>query len=144
MISVTLILKNLKLQQDVYAEHKSLKSLDEKMITLVFVIESEFTGWYGSGLWHELGTIETLVIPGQTSLRAGDVTLLSWREWWEDITKLGWLTLCSPPQVENGSILEDCLCWAGRCELFKEMLVIFFCFTCMELKQPPFPFSIFL
>ena len=50
MISVTLILKNLKLQQDVYAEHKSLKSLDEKMITLVFVIESEFTGWYGSGL----------------------------------------------------------------------------------------------
>ena len=38
MISVTLILKNLKLQQDVSAEHKSLKSLDEKMITIVFVI----------------------------------------------------------------------------------------------------------
>ena len=91
------------------------------MIIFVFVIQSEFTGWYGSGLWHELGTIEILVIPGQTSVRARHVTLLSWREWWEDITNLGWLTLCSPPQVENGCMLEDCPYWGGRCELFKDI-----------------------
>ena len=49
------------------------------MIIIVFVILSEFTGWYGSGLLHEVGTIKILVIPGQTSARARDVTLLSWR-----------------------------------------------------------------
>ena len=86
---------------------------------IVFLIQSEFTGWYGSGLWHELGTIEILVIPGQTSVRAGDVTLLSWREWWEDITELGWLTLFSPPQAENSCMLEDCPYWGTGCELFK-------------------------
>ena len=86
-----------------------------------FCIQSEFTGWYGSGLWHELGTIEILVIPGQTSVRAGDMKLLSWREWWEDITELGWLTLCSPPQAENGRLLEDCPYWGGGCELFKDI-----------------------
>ena len=49
MINATLILKNLKLQQDIYAE-KSLKSLYEKMIIIIFVIQSEFTGWYRFGL----------------------------------------------------------------------------------------------
>ena len=88
---------------------------------LRFVIQSEFTARYGSGLWHELGTIEILVIPGQTSVRAGHVTLLSWREWWEDITNLGWLTLCSPPQVENDCMLENCPYWGSRCELFKDI-----------------------
>ena len=86
-----------------------------------FCIQSEFTGWYGSGLWHELGTIEILVIPGQMSVGAGDVTLLSWRRRWEDIIKLGWLTLCSPPQVENSWMLEDGPCWGCGCELFKDI-----------------------
>ena len=71
------------------------------MIITVFVIQSEFTGWYRSGLLHELATIEILVISNQTSVRVGDVTLLSWREWWEDITDVGWLTLCSPPHTET-------------------------------------------
>ena len=91
------------------------------MIIIIFVIQSKFTGWYGSGLWHELSTIEILVMPGQTSAWAGDVTLLSWREWWEDITELGWLTLCSPPQAENGCMFEDCLYWGGGCQLFKDI-----------------------
>ena len=71
--------------------------------------------------WDELGTIEILFIPGQTSVRAGDVTSLSWREWWEDIIELGWLTLCSPPQAENGCMLENCPYWGGGCELFKDI-----------------------
>ena len=90
------------------------------MIIMVLLVQSKFTGWYGSGLWHELGTIKVLVIPDQTSVRAGDMTLLSWCKSWEDITELGWLTLCSPPQVENGCMLEDCPYWGGRCELFKD------------------------
>ena len=49
------------------------------------------------------------------------MTLLSWREWWEDVTKLGWLTSCSPPQAENGCLLEDCPYWGGGCELFKDI-----------------------
>ena len=89
------------------------------MIIIVFVIQSEFTGWHGSGFWHKLSTIEILFILGQTSVRAGDVTLLSWRKWLEDITELGWLTLYSPPQAENGCILEDCPYWGGGCKLFK-------------------------
>ena len=91
------------------------------MIIAVFVIQSEFTGWYRSGLSHELATIEIFVISDQTSVRAGDVTLLSWREWWEDIMDVGWLTLCSPSQVENGCLFEDCPYWAGSCELFKDI-----------------------
>ena len=83
---------------------------------IVFLIQSE-----RSGLWHELGTIGILVIRGQISARAGDATLLSWREWWEDITELGWLTLCSPPQAENGCMLEDCPYWGGGWELFKDI-----------------------
>ena len=91
------------------------------MIITVFVIQSDFTGWYRSGLLHELATIEILVISNQTFVRVGDVTLLSWREWWEDITDVGWLTLCSPPQGENGCMLEDCPYWVGSCELFKDI-----------------------
>ena len=83
---------------------------------IVFLIQSE-----RSGLWHELGTIETLVIRGQISARAGDATLLSWREWWEDITELGWLTLFSPLQAENACILLDCSYWGPKCELFKDI-----------------------
>ena len=88
---------------------------------ILFLIQSEFTGWYRSGLWHELGTKEILVIAGQTSVWAGDVTLLSWREWWEDVTELCWLTLCSPPQAENGCMFEDSPYWSGGCELFKDI-----------------------
>ena len=88
------------------------------MLIIDFVIQSEFTGWYGSGLtW----TRHQLAIPGQTSVRAGDVTLLSWRKWWDDIIELGWLTLSSPPQAENGYMLEDCPYWGGGCELFKNI-----------------------
>ena len=53
--------------------------------------------------------------------RAGDMTLLSWCEWWEDIAELGWLILGSPPQAENGCMLEDCPYWDGECELFKDI-----------------------
>ena len=86
-----------------------------------FCIQSKFTGWYRSGLWHELGTIEILVIAGQISVQAGDVTLLSWRKRCEDITELGWLTLCSPPLAENSWILADCPYWDCGCELFKDI-----------------------
>ena len=55
------------------------------------------------------------------SVRAGGATLLSWREWWEDITELGWLTLCSPPQAKYRCILEDCPYWGGGSELFKDI-----------------------
>ena len=91
------------------------------LIVILFLIQSEFTGWYRSGLWHELGTKEILVIAGQTSVWAGNVTLLSWREWWEDVTELCWLTLCSPPQAENGCMFEDSPYWSGGCELFKDI-----------------------
>ena len=92
-----------------------------KMIIIVFVIQSDFTSWYRSELWHELSTIEILVTPFQTSVRAGDVALLSWHKWWEDIIELGWLILCSPPQAENGWMLEDCPYWGGGWELFKDI-----------------------
>ena len=92
-----------------------------KMIIIVFVIQSDFTSWYRSELWHELSTIEILVTPFQTSVRAGDVALLSWHKWWEDIIELGWLILCSPPQAENGCMLEDCPYWGGGWELFKDI-----------------------
>ena len=59
--------------------------------------------------------------PWPNTVRAGHVTLLSWREWWENITNLGWLTLCSPPQVENDCMLQDCPYWGSRCELFKDI-----------------------
>ena len=94
------------------------------MIIIVFVIQSEFAGWYGSGLWHKLGTIEILVTPGQPSVRAGDMTLLSWGEWWEDITELGWLTLCSPPQAERGCVLEDCLYWGADVSFLKTLTTV--------------------
>ena len=86
-----------------------------------FCIQSKFTGWYRSGFWHELGTIEILVIAGQISAQAGDVTLPSWRKRCEGITELGWLTLCSPPLAENSWILADCPYWDCGCELFKDI-----------------------
>ena len=69
-----------------------------------------------------------LVIPDQTSVQAGDMILLSWREWWDDITELGWLTLCSPPQAESGCMLEDFSYWGDGCEflLFNVNLIDLF------------------
>ena len=107
----------------------------KKMIVIAFAIQSEFTGWYGSGIWHELDTIEILVIPGQTSVRTGDVTLLSWCKWWEDITELGWLALCSPLQAENGYMLEDCPYCDSGCELFKDIFFFFYSLFKVDIQN---------
>ena len=59
-------------------------------------------------------------IPGQTSVRAGDVALLSWREWWEE----GWLTLCSFPKEKKAACLKIAHTGAADASFLKTLTTV--------------------